>query len=140
MQKPPKNATKHSITDAQTNRRTDQPTKRIIESYTRNLRQTLVCDIRRKVIVDENKWISFFFSLQKLTTWKQDRYENLVGSFVFLCLFLVACYATLHPALSVRPSVRQSVRPLVAVCETHASYGDRPCFFCIDSFFFVANS
>ena len=27
--------------------------------------------------------------------------------------FLVACYATLHPALSVRPSVRRSVRPLV---------------------------
>ena len=25
--------------------------------------------------------------------------------------FLVACYATLHPALSVRPSVRRSVRP-----------------------------
>ena len=66
MQKPPKNATKHSITDAQTNRRTDQPTKRIIESYTRNLRQTLVCDIRRKVIVDENKWISFFFLCKNL--------------------------------------------------------------------------
>ena len=27
--------------------------------------------------------------------------------------FLVACYATLHPALSVSPLVRPSVRPLV---------------------------
>ena len=28
-------------------------------------------------------------------------------------IFLVACYATPHPALSVRPSVRRSVRPSV---------------------------
>ena len=27
----------------------------------------------------------------------------------FIDIFLVACYATLHPALSVRPSVRRSV-------------------------------
>ena len=30
-------------------------------------------------------------------------------------LFLVACYATLHPALSVRPSVGPSVRPSVTL-------------------------
>ena len=29
----------------------------------------------------------------------------------FDATFLVECYATLHPALSVRPSVRQSVGP-----------------------------
>ena len=31
----------------------------------------------------------------------------------FLALFLVACYATLHPALSVHQSVRPLVRPFV---------------------------
>ena len=30
-------------------------------------------------------------------------------------MFLVACYATLHPALSVRRSVRRSVRPSVTL-------------------------
>merc|ERR1712074_290452 len=61
-------------------------------------------------------------------------------SFFFL-FFLVACYATLHPAMSVRPSVRRSVGPshftfsafmgflaipLLPKCSTDLKYGPCP--------------
>ena len=39
--------------------------------------------------------------------------------YVCICLFLVACYATLQPALSVRRSVRPSVRPSVRRSVRH---------------------
>ena len=53
-----------------------------------------------------------------------DQIENFV--LVLACWFLVACFATLHPALSVRrsvgPSVRRSLRPSVGPSHTSIHY------------------
>ena len=47
---------------------------------------------------------------------KQTELQHRILIYLFLfLLFLVACYATLQPALSVRPSVRRSVRPSVTL-------------------------
>ena len=49
----------------------------------------------------------------KLFLWKRINYHSHMQHSTFLIALLVACYATIHPALSVRPSVRRSVRPSV---------------------------
>ena len=65
-----------------------------------------------------------FVLIQLIESIKKDPIKSLARDLKVLALFtsfLVACYATLYPALSVRPSVRRSIGPFV--CHTFGFFG-----------------
>ena len=73
------------------------------------------CKILKSVSLSVNRSVGHTFVLGVHGPFLRTRhFVDLILFFLFsffLFSFLVACYATLHPALSVRPSVRPSVGP-----------------------------
>jgi len=62
----------------------------------------------------QNAWF-WWMKPCRLTWWNEPSRLWWCKRLYFLTIFLVACYATLHPALSVRPSVHPFVGPTVSL-------------------------
>ena len=89
----------------------DQPIDNATESQACDL-QGLTWRINHHCVRFKNRWDKVFVQIKYNTVYLIDLAFFSSFSWLFAGIhFLVACYATLHPALSVRRSVSQSVRP-----------------------------